>query len=271
MERLLTFTNQALGLEARQNTTADFIADRNPRADPALTDIAAAPNAVSTAKTRPSHLLSYFAVPVILLLLAHYIAVMKWDLDTAYLRPFTIAVPLACGFLSLRDLRLGIGAATLLGLSIALAAVAGMMTVVGLIDQHAILPRSEAGWQEAVEYVITITLATAAGNLLARLAELEEARPLEAVLGQVLCVNSLRLGSSDSTCVNSRIWTGALSIADPLRIWPTPTSRASGMENAHDRPLPARANLIVIFWPPAPPLKTRSRTRLPLMKVQTRS
>lgn len=45
-----------------------------------------------------------------------------------------------------------------------------MTTIVGLIDEHSVLPHGVAEWQEVFEYVATITLASAAGNVLARLA-----------------------------------------------------------------------------------------------------
>jgi urease alpha subunit len=64
----------------------------------------------------------------------------------------------------------GIRVALVLGLGTSLAAVAGMMIIVGLIDGHSILPASKSDWQEAFEYVVTITLATAAGSLVARAA-----------------------------------------------------------------------------------------------------
>ncbi len=113
-------------------------------------------------------LLPYFLVPVVVLLLAHYLIVMKLDTNPNYLRVVAIIVPLACGFLLLKNLGAGIVTATLLGLAAAIAAIVGMMAVVGFVDRHAILPQSAAGWQEAAEYLLTIIVATAAGNLLAR-------------------------------------------------------------------------------------------------------
>lgn len=171
MDRLTTSVDQALGLEGRQSTPADSRAER-PWPNPASIAFAASPAVLATTtRSVLSRLLSYFAVPVVLLLVAHYLLVIKWDLDTVYLRPFAIIIPLVFGFLSFKNLHLGIGLALLLGSAVAVAAVAGMMTVVGWIDQHSILPQSEAGWQEAVEFVVTIALATTAGNLLGRLAD----------------------------------------------------------------------------------------------------
>jgi len=51
-----------------------------------------------------------------------------------------------------------------------LGAAFSMTTIVGLIDEHSVLPHGVAEWQEVFEYVATITLASAAGNVLARLA-----------------------------------------------------------------------------------------------------
>jgi hypothetical protein len=107
---------------------------------------------------------------VVLLLLAHYLIVMKLDTDPIYLRFAAILISLGCGFALFRGLHVGVGAAAMLGLCVSVIAVLGMTTTVGVIDGHGILPAGKAEWQEAFEYLVTITLATAAGNLLARLA-----------------------------------------------------------------------------------------------------
>ena len=159
LQRLLTAVDQALGFEAASPGTQSGGAARAPKKPAALFQAALA---------WCGGLWPYFLVPVILLLLAHYLIEMTWDLDTIYLRPFAVIVPLVTGYLLQRKLRLGAAAATLLGLLVALAAVPAMMTAVGLIDHHAILPTTAVGWREPVEFVVTITLAAGAGNLLAR-------------------------------------------------------------------------------------------------------
>lgn len=172
MERLMAFTDQAIGLEGprpeeKEKTSAQFDECRS-RPNSARNHFGAAPLVSSAVKASPARFACYFIAAVILLLLAHYLIVMKWDLDTDYLHPFAVIIPFFFGYISFKGLRLGIGSAMIFGLSIALAAVAGMTTVVGLIDRHAILPQSEAAWQEAAEFAVTIALATIAGNLLAR-------------------------------------------------------------------------------------------------------
>jgi TIR domain-containing protein len=168
MERLMTFVDQALGIEKTGKPAADFTASPDARPNSPYNAGANSPIGPARAKAWPSRLLPYFVAPIILSLLAHYLIIMKLDLDPIFLRLAAIAIPIPVGFLLFRGLRLGIGPAILLGLAASLAAVAGMLTFVGLVDAHPILPASTREWQEVVEYVAGMTLATGAGNLLAR-------------------------------------------------------------------------------------------------------
>lgn len=138
-----------------------------PRTAPAATGNQAA--AQSRFPAALSGLLPYALTTIVLLLLAHYLIVMKFDIDPIYLRIAAIVIPLACGFLLFQRQRVGAGPATILGLCVSVAAALGMTAIVGLIDEHSLLPSDVAEWQEAFEYVATITLATAAGNVLARI------------------------------------------------------------------------------------------------------
>ena len=113
---------------------------------------------------------AYMAVPILLLLTAHYLMVMTFDLRTIYLRIVSIAIPLPFGLALLWIERRGVGAAFAIGAIVGIAAVAGMLTVVGLIDQSAIIPVDPREWREAIEYSASIALAFVTGNLLARLA-----------------------------------------------------------------------------------------------------
>jgi hypothetical protein len=165
IERLVKAVDQALGIEA-----ADLSAKQQHEglnAQPASTPTDAPRSTRQLAKS-PQQLLPYFLAPTVLLLIAHYVIVISLNSDTLYLRPFAVLVPLACGALLRKNLHVGFAVASFVGLGIALASVAGMMTVVGLVDGHSILPNTIAGWQEGFEFVATITLATAAGSLLAR-------------------------------------------------------------------------------------------------------
>ena len=164
IERLIASIDDALGVSSDQNTAAPLDGSTTrPRLTPKPI--------LTTRKPRPIRLLPYCLAMMILLLIAHYVMVMKLDLDRIYLRGVTIIIPAVCGFLLLRNMRLGIGSATIVGLIGGLGAIAGMTIVVGLIDGHSILPSGTAEWQEAFEYVATITLAVLVGYVFARFAE----------------------------------------------------------------------------------------------------
>jgi class 3 adenylate cyclase len=132
-----------------------------------------APRAVTDVAARQSGPLRAWMVfvlaPIIALLLAHYLMIMKLDLNPVYLRSFSlllaagigVALPLRTGY--------GTGAACLAGAAVGLLSVFGMLAVVGLTDSTAIIPTTLLEWQEAVEYAAGITLATVFGTAIARL------------------------------------------------------------------------------------------------------
>jgi TIR domain-containing protein len=169
IERLMAQVNEELGIE-QGGASATPAADAWSPKPNAPAVAAEPPTGLSQVMALAFRLLPYFVSPIVLLLLAHYLIVMKLDISPIYLRAVAVVIPLICGFLLFRWTGLGVGAATLLGLGMSLVAVTGMLTVVGFVDSHAILPASVPEWQEAFEYVVTITLATAAGSLLGRVA-----------------------------------------------------------------------------------------------------
>jgi hypothetical protein len=169
VERLMTLVDQALGIEKTDKTAADFTDSPGTQPNSPHNAVVNSPVGPARAKAWPSRLLPYLVAPITLSLLAHYLIIMKLDLNPIFLRLAAIAIPIPVGFLLFRILRLGIGPAILLGLVASLSSVAGMLTFVGLVDAHPILPASTREWQEVVEYVASMTLATGAGNLLARM------------------------------------------------------------------------------------------------------
>jgi class 3 adenylate cyclase len=114
--------------------------------------------------------MTYAIAPIIILLLAHYVILVKLDLNDIYLRIVSLLLPMVVGGLLFRHTGYGLGAACLLGASIGLVSVLGMLVVVGMIDSASIVPSSRFEWQEAVEYALGIPLATMLGNMLGRIA-----------------------------------------------------------------------------------------------------
>jgi hypothetical protein len=113
-------------------------------------------------------MLAYSFTPIAVLLVVHYLVVIKLDINTAFLRIVTLLVPFTVGFLLFRKTGRGLGAAFLLGTFIGITSVAGMLAVVGLLDSTTVIPSSLFEWQEAIEYVMGIALAAVVGSAVAR-------------------------------------------------------------------------------------------------------
>jgi class 3 adenylate cyclase len=112
--------------------------------------------------------LTYAVMPIVALMLAHYLIVMKLDLDTAFLRVFSLVLPAIVGYTLFWQAGRGLGTALLLGATIGIVSVFGMLAIVGLVDSAPIIPSSQTEWQEAIEYATGITIATVVGGALAR-------------------------------------------------------------------------------------------------------
>src|SRR5262249_40323233 len=113
----------------------------------------------------------YTITPVIVLLLAHYIIIMKLDLNTVFFRVFSLLLPIFVGFVLFQQTRWGLGAALLSGASTGIISVLGMLAIVRFIDSDTFVPSTLFEWQEAVEYAVGITFATMIGNVVARATE----------------------------------------------------------------------------------------------------
>jgi hypothetical protein len=111
----------------------------------------------------------YLALPVILLLAAHYLLIVKFDARPINLRIISIIIPAVFGFGLLWSQRARAGQLIFSAIFVAMAAVGGMLTLVGIIDDVPILPPDSRGRQEAFEYALSIGLATITGYLIARI------------------------------------------------------------------------------------------------------
>lgn len=112
--------------------------------------------------------LAYYVIPaVVLLLLAHFIIVVRLDINPLFLRIVSMLIPLPFGFALRFVAHHGLRAASVVGIVTGVLAVAGMLTVVGVVDKVPILPDSAHDWRETLEYMASIALATITGNILA--------------------------------------------------------------------------------------------------------
>jgi hypothetical protein len=110
----------------------------------------------------------FILAPLILLLIAHALITVVYDLNVVYLRLISMVLPLPFGFWLIRDeprtlLPWFIGTAFL-----AVASVIGMSAIIGLVDDTPILPRNAFEWREVLEYSASIAFSFLTGMLISR-------------------------------------------------------------------------------------------------------
>jgi hypothetical protein len=116
------------------------------------------------------HAALYVFLPAALLLVAHYLIVVTFNLSQLYLRIMSVIIPLPFGMVLYVLHKIGFRGAVATGVVTALLSVTGMLAVIGHLDGVPVLPESGREWREALEYAASIALAYGTGNLLALLA-----------------------------------------------------------------------------------------------------
>jgi hypothetical protein len=109
----------------------------------------------------------YISASVGMIWLAHYLIVIKLNLNFGYMRLATVIVSAACGFLLSWRYRCSWPSAVLISAVVAVTAVTGMVFTVAFIDRAPFVPSSIFEWQEIMEVLVLIILSTGAGNLVA--------------------------------------------------------------------------------------------------------
>jgi hypothetical protein len=125
-------------------------------------------------RDRPVRFVSLYAalyvIPVVLLLLiAHYLVTVQFNIAPLYLRLASFAIPLPFGIATYAVSKIGTRGAFGLGALIAFLSVSGMLTVIGIVDNVPIVPATSLEWRESFEYGLSIALAFLTGNILAML------------------------------------------------------------------------------------------------------
>jgi hypothetical protein len=120
----------------------------------------------------PRYVFAYLLLPILLLIAAHYLIVIQFDLRELVLRLVSILISFPFGFSLYWRHR---ASSTLLAVTAAIVgivAVGGMLAAISMIDTNVpIIPRDRREWQEALEQALSIGLAMTAGYMLARAAE----------------------------------------------------------------------------------------------------
>jgi hypothetical protein len=122
-------------------------------------------NAATTAHSRRGSTRRYipaltalecFASTYVVLVIAHFLIVVHYDLKLVYLRLVSIAVPLMFGLLFRESKGKTLITELLLGAVIALAAIPTMSAVVMEVDKVPFLPKDAHEWREHAEYTASI-------------------------------------------------------------------------------------------------------------------
>ena len=115
-----------------------------------------------TVATGPSVWIIYWLSPLLLLLLAHFLITVVYDLNTLYLRIVSLLIPLPFAFLLMRENRsFGIWSAA--GFALGGIAALGMSTSIAMIDHTPVLPQTVRDWREFIEYSASMGLSFLSG------------------------------------------------------------------------------------------------------------
>lgn len=108
----------------------------------------------------------FLLAPLALLLIAHTLITVTYDLNVVYLRLISVLLPMPFGFWLFRDeprtlLPWFVGTAFL-----AVASVIGMSAIVAAVDGTSVLPSTAFEWRELLEYAASIAFSFLTGMLI---------------------------------------------------------------------------------------------------------
>lgn len=121
------------------------------------------------ARTLLRHFAIYVLPPILLLVLAHYLIIVVFNLSPLFLRVASLAIPLPFGVTARVYGKLGFRVTFGVGFLIAVVSVACMLSVIGVIDRIPIVPASLLEWRESAEYSLSIGLAFLTGAILSHI------------------------------------------------------------------------------------------------------
>jgi archaellum biogenesis protein FlaJ (TadC family) len=101
-----------------------------------------------------------------LLLLAHALIVVVYDINMLYLRIASVALPLPFAFYLFKTQKRSLLGWFIATAFLAASSVIGMSAITALLDHTPILPQSMIEWREFLEYAASITLSFLTGMLL---------------------------------------------------------------------------------------------------------
>lgn len=148
-----------------------------PSANGAGTEAAEPQGLHSSARSYAGSVLMTLGVTLVLLLAAHALIVMVYDLKPIYLRVASLLIPLPFGVALYvwHPRRMVLSGA--LAIVTACLAVWGMSAVTGYVDKVPVLPQDVRDWRELIEYAASIALSAVTGLLLGKLRAVRTTSP----------------------------------------------------------------------------------------------
>lgn len=145
----------------------------------------------------------YILVPLLLLLLAHWLITVVYDTKMVYLRIVSMVLPLPFAFFLFRShahklLPWFVGVVFL-----AIASVIGMSWITSLVDHSPVWPQNIFEWKEVLEYSASIAFSFLTGMLLGGVAYASKQRRLRAgLLNSIIKLASVNLRDGSTSLQN---------------------------------------------------------------------
>ncbi len=172
-----------------------------------------------------------FGIGLALLLAAHGLIVMIYDLKPLFLRIASLLIPLPLGLiLHIRHPQRG-WLTVVLAIATGCLAVLGMSAVTGYVDNVPVLPQNVRDWREFIEYALSIAFSFITGMLLAKLMHIRhsanEAGPITMLVARLFTfddagelglqkmvtrVNKLVNGMAPAAAGAMSVWTGIKAV-----------------------------------------------------------
>lgn len=175
-------------------------------------------DAAEAGEAQPPSLLSRLAhwalcwlLPLALLLAAHGLIILVYDLNTLYLRLVSLLIPLPFGFLLMFRQRHSLPATLAGAFVMALLAVLGMSWMTAQVDQVPVLPQDAREWKEVLEYAASIGFSFTTGVILGSMLRLRRQLKENAARSSATLRLAKTLGKGKESAVKAQELAGKLN------------------------------------------------------------
>lgn len=150
-------------------------------------------------------------LPLALLLAAHGLIILVYDLNTLYLRLVSLLIPLPFGFLLMFRQRRSLPATLAGAFVMALLAVLGMSWMTAQVDHVPVLPQDAREWKEVLEYTASIGFSFTTGVILGSMLRLRRQLKENAARSSAALRLAKTLGKGKESAVKAQEIAGKLN------------------------------------------------------------